>query len=246
MLSIKKTQVILATIVALITLAAQPAQAELVTNGTLTGSISNGVQNPGNSLPNGWFAGATTATLSNSPDTMDENNNVGLIGKTNFGATPTLLPNSGTWIGIARNGRNDLNENFYQDVSGFATGQSYKLSWYNANFGIIPKVSLIEPYDDANYFIATLIGKNESFSFSGDLNSLGSNWTFNDFEFSPTETSYRLSFSLGIAARSYLSIDNISITQVTAVPEPSTWVFLTIGLIAIGFQARKRNLINIH
>jgi hypothetical protein len=89
--------------------------APILINGSLTGAIAN------SAVPTGW------TMVSSSPDTMDENNNVGgAFG--GFGATPTASADGGTWVGIADNG-GSLNEMFGQTVSGFDIGTTYNVSW---------------------------------------------------------------------------------------------------------------------
>ena len=96
------------------------AAGPVLVNGSLTGPIANA------GLPPGW------TVVSPSPDTMDENNNVGCCGS--FQATPSASPDGGTWIGFADDGGGFL-EQFGQSVSGFDIGTSYDVSWYQANFG---------------------------------------------------------------------------------------------------------------
>lgn len=95
--------------------------APILTNGSLTGPINN------SSLPPGWSA------VSPSPDTMDENNNLGLPFNT-FQATPSPSPDGGTWVGMGADGVS-IFESLGQTVSGFSIGTSYDVSWYHANFG---------------------------------------------------------------------------------------------------------------
>jgi len=84
--------------------------APIVANGSLTGAITNG------GVPPSW------TLLSSSPDTMDQNNNVGVLGLTSFVAAPIgPSPDGGTWVGIGREGSGFV-ERFGQTISGFAVG----------------------------------------------------------------------------------------------------------------------------
>jgi hypothetical protein len=97
--------------------------APIVANGSLTGPIANG------GVPPSW------TLLSGSPDTMDQNNNVGVPGSTQFVVAPSgPSPNGGTWVGIGREG-NGFIERFGQSISGFTVGAQYIVSWYFGNFG---------------------------------------------------------------------------------------------------------------
>ncbi len=67
------------------------------------------------------------------------------------------------------------------------------------------------------------------------LNS--ANWSLYSFTVNVNAPSdYRLSFSTS----SSLSVDNVSISAVTAVPEPETYAMMLAGLGAIGFLSRRR------
>ena len=95
-------------------LAGTVAHAQLVTNGSLTGPISNG------GVPPGW------TVLQESPDTMDANNNVGVVGLLDFGAAPNATPDGGTWVGFGSS--TGFTETFGQSVSGLTVGTVYKIS----------------------------------------------------------------------------------------------------------------------
>ena len=235
MLSVKKFKFSLLVLVFSSVLAVHSAQAaviELVTNGSLTGDIDNA------GLPDGWLDGDSGARSPSTADTMDETHNAGLT-TYGFGATPSASSDGGTWVGIGTNyGLAD--ENFYQVVSGFEIDKEYTLSWYDANFGITGGVT----YTGANKLLATLTNGSSILSFTDSASrALGGGWFFNSFTFTPTQTSYTLSFSLLNPTKSYLSIDGISITtEVASVPEPSTWAFLLVGLLAMSVEVRKRQL----
>lgn len=243
MLFTRKVKFTLAVLMLSATLMAQSAQAaiiELVTNGSLTGEVSN------MGLPSDWTSGLSNTTSPSTPDTMDETHNTG-IADFGFGASASLSPDGGTWVGIGRN-FGITNENFYQAVSGFDVGKEYTLSWYDANFGIDHTYTsgTQVAYTGTNQVLATLINGSSIFSFAGSSRALGEGWFLNSFTFTPTLENYTLSFSLNNPTKSYLSIDGISITtEVAAIPEPSTWAFLMVGLLAIGFEARRRTFVKV-
>lgn len=71
--------------------AASATASPVLLNGSLTGPIAN------NGVPSSW------TILAGSPDTMDQNNNVGVVGLADFGVAPAgPSPNGGTWVGIGR------------------------------------------------------------------------------------------------------------------------------------------------
>lgn len=240
---VKFTLTALVLSVSLVAPLAHAAVIELVTNGSLQGDINNA------GLPNGWLDGASNSRSPSSADTMDETHNTGLDDMT-FGATPSISPDGGTWVGIGRNGQL-ANENFYQNITGFEIGKVHTISWYDANFGInhaFPAPSTTQiVYTGTNQFLATLTNGSSIFSFTGSSRALGEDWFLNSFTFTPTLDNYTLSFSLNSPTKSYLSIDGISITtEVAAIPEPSTWGFLILGLLMISFEIRRRSLIKVN
>ncbi len=88
----------------------------ILTNGSLTGPIANA------SLPSGWdiFIG--------SPDTMDQNNNVGVTDLLSFIVAPgSPSPDGGTWVGFGRDPGSGFIEQFGQTLSGFTPGVEYSL-----------------------------------------------------------------------------------------------------------------------
>ena len=195
---------------------AQSALALPIINGSLTGPIDNA------GLPPGWLV------LSFSPDTMDENNNAGISGLPSFMATPSPSPDGGTWVGFAAS---VFIEAFGQTIGGFTIGTVYSVSWYQANFG------LTSTYTNPDVIGLSVDG---ALVGSGSLAPLAPGWTSESVEFTATAVSHELSFGLGGGATlggSYLSIDGIS---VTAVPEPSTALLLSLGLTGLAAKGRRR------
>jgi hypothetical protein len=191
----------------------------IIDNGSLTGPIDN------NGVPTGWTIYAGT------PDTMDENNNVGgSYGY--FGATPSPSPDGGTWVGIADAPSISIFETFGQTVDGFDIGTTYSVSWYQANFGYT-FAGYINP-DSIGLLIDGILVGNSSIS------PLATGWTLETVEFTATDTSHLLSFAIGSEpGQSYLSIDGISI-QSAPVPEPATLLLLSLGLAGLAGSSRKK------
>lgn len=194
--------------------------AQSITNGSLTGPIQNG------GVPTGW------TLLLGSPDTMDENNNVGGANG-GFGATPTPSPNGGTWLGVGRDGTGFI-ERFGQTVSGFTVGQQYRLSWYTANFGFVSF-----GYSQPNFFEVLVGGTAVG---SGASRAVSTGWVLESVTFTALASSQAIAFQLGSNNKSYMSIDGISLSAVTSgvVPEPSTYVLMVTGLTLLGGLSRRK------
>ncbi|OGA84835.1 MAG: hypothetical protein A2711_03890 [Burkholderiales bacterium RIFCSPHIGHO2_01_FULL_63_240] len=205
-------------------LAAFTARAEsLVVNGSLNGSIAN------MDVPTGW------TVLAGTPDTVDPTSNVGVSGWLSFGVAPTVSPDGGTWVGLGING--SYIESFGQSLNGLTVGQTYTVSWQAANFGINNQAN---SYLGSNAIGVMLDGASIG---QGSTLSLSSNWSTQSLTFVATSASQLLSFSLASTEKAYLGIDGISVTAggvAPAVPEPSTWALMAIGLV--GMAAMRRRL----
>jgi len=211
-------------ILSVLLLAAFTARAEsLVVNGSLNGSIAN------MDVPTGW------TVLAGTPDTVDPTSNVGVSGWLSFGVAPTVSPDGGTWVGLGING--SYIESFGQSLSGLTVGQTYTVSWQAANFGINNQAN---SYLGSNAIGVMLDGASIG---QGSTLSLSSNWSTQSLTFVATSASQLLSFSLASTEKAYLGIDGISVTAggvTPAVPEPSTWALMAIGLV--GMAAMRRRL----
>lgn len=191
-----------------------------ITNGSLTGPIANG------GVPSGW------TTISQSPDTMDQAHNVGVTGVP-YGATPSgASPDGGTWIGFA-NGSGGFQEIFGQLVTGFTVGETYELSWYEANFGA--NIG----YIGANSIAVTIGG---SYAGSGSLLGLSPNWSSDSLTFVAAASSLQINFGLTNDVSSYLSIDGIKLQQASSgVPDGASTTLL-LGFAGLAFVGLRRKL----
>lgn len=224
-------------------------QAELVNNGSFDGDVANGFdvattvdrRKSGEGLPSGWSL-VTSGAIYNTPDTLNATTNSGgILGEVSAGfrATPDTTTDQGTWVGIGRHidKSGSQNEQFGQTITGFIDGQEYTVSWLEGNFGVDVSVSGSELYNSANRVVATL---GSTTLDSGDIIGIGSDWYTRTFSFTASATSHDLSFEIAGPASSYLSIDDVSIVAVSAVPEPQTWALMAAGLMLLGLQSRKR------
>ncbi len=202
----------------------------LVTNGSFTDVLENA------DVPTGWSVGTNNGEAINSADTMDETANFGVTGLTDFAATPSATPDGETWVGLARDGA-DQNERITQTVSGFNVGTEYTISWYEGNFGY----DVVDPNVDFLNANAIQVDIGGVYQFNGSFIATQSEWVTRSFTFQALQSSYDVSFGLINPARSYLSIDGVSITAVTAVPEPHSYAMLLAGgLLIAGFKRKQR------
>lgn len=212
-------KLVLGLATASIMMAALTAQAvPVINNGSLTGAISN------NGVPTGWTA------MSGSPDTMDENHNVG-GSYGNFGATPSASADGGTWVGLGDDG-SSFNEIFGQTVSGFDIGTTYAVSWYQANFG----------YTSSGYTNADSIAMLVDSVIVGtsSLSNMVAGWTLETVQFTATAANHFLSFGTGLnSGKSYMSMDGISVARTSSVPEPATLSLFGLGLLGLGLTRRR-------
>lgn len=203
----------------------------LVTNGSFTGTIAN------SSLPLGWNVATNNGEPINTPDTMDETANFGFVGTTDFAAPPSATPDGETWVGLARDGAVQ-NELISQTVSGFNIGTEYTISWFEGNFGY----DVVDPNVDFLNANAIQVDIGGVYQFNGAFIPTDSDWVTRSFNFQATQNSYELSFGLINPARSYLSLEGVSVTAVAAIPEPATYaMLLSGGLLIAGFKRKQQS-----
>ncbi|MFT5676846.1 MAG: hypothetical protein ACI808_002795 [Paraglaciecola sp.] len=190
----------------------------IITNGSLTGTLSNG------GVPTGW------SILSPSPDTMDENSNLGFPGNNTFQTTPSASPDGGTWIGMAS--LPNILESFGQLVTGFSIGLNYDLAWYHANFGHdfgFNQANAIQVLIDGN-----VVG-------NGAVLAIGTDWFNEMLSFTATSTSHQIEFRALNEDFAYQSIDGIRLTQqnIATVSAPATFALFGLGFVLLIFSQRK-------
>lgn len=216
-----------AALTALFLVAGSAQAASLVINGSLTGPIAN------MGTPSGW------TILEGTPDTMDGGNNVGVAGATDFGVAPvSASPDGGTWVGIGMNG--SYVERFGQTLSGLSIGQTYTVSWFAGNFGL----NRTSDTGNVQYLGSNAIDvlvDGVSIGHGATL-GLSSNWFSESLTFTATSASQQLSFKLASGTKAYLSIDGIAVVTgaTPAVPEPSTWAMMGIGLVGLALSKRRQ------
>lgn len=199
----------------------QVAHANLLTNGSLTGPIANAA------VPSGW------SVTNGSPDTMDQDHNVGITNVPFVAAPVGPSPDGGTWVGFGR--ADGLVESFAQTVSGLVIGNTYTLSWYGGNFGAI--VGACPTYCGANAIEALIDGTSIG---DGGLLTPDRNWFTQSLQFVASASSVDLEFRLRDNAASYLSIDGISLDgDTTPVPEPAVLGLLSLSLLGLAVARRR-------
>jgi hypothetical protein len=67
-------------------------------------------------------------------------------------------------------------------------------------------------------------------------------WASKEFDFTATGSSATIQFdTIGLNAGGYdVGLDNVSISAMGAVPEPSTWAMMLLGFFGLGFMAYRR------
>jgi hypothetical protein len=220
---------------------ALPAGAmELVKNGSLTQTNASGFLLPqNNDVPPQWQQDIGTVDV----------NLVGYNAGLPVHISPfpryavdgvTASPDGGSWVGMAHNPDPDParfnDERFKQTVDGFVPGQTYAIRWHAANFGNnLPGTA--NDYLESNGIQVFIDGNSIGAGGTLDLSPV---WVTEQIVFTATATQHVLMFGTRDAAKSYVSIDGISITPV---PEPSSWALLAAGLLWIGHRGRHGGLI---
>lgn len=202
----------------------------LVTNGSFVGAVANSTVAPD------WSFGTNNGEPVNSPDIMNASANFGFSGLTDFAAAPSATPDGENWVGLARDGATQ-NEKISQIVTGFVIGQTYSISWYEANFGYDVADDSVD-FTNANAIQASI---GNDYQFNAALIGTSSDWLTRSFTFQATQSSYNVSFGLINPARSYLSLDGVSINAVAAVPEPSGYAMLIAGGLLLAGFVRKQH-----
>jgi hypothetical protein len=170
--------------------------------------------------------------MEESPDTMDQNNNVGVLGQDEFIVAPSgSSPDGGTWVGIGREVTGFI-ERFGQTVVGFVPGTTYTIQWYMGNFGYSPSIFFYNAPNSIEILVAGIsVG-------TGPVLATGPDWFLQSLLFTATANTHDVAFQPGIAAKSYVSIDGI---QIQEIPEPRmTWIVGGVAFVALFVRYRRR------
>jgi len=178
---------------------------------------------------------STSGTCSTLGVTCIANNNANFAWGPTIGAPNEFLEVRDTFFGTAVEGSNfaELNpaapsgivQSFLADA-GFGT-----LSWFDkGRFG--------DGYKEGNYSYSVLLNNNEIFN---GLTTSITDWTqltINNVAL--LQGTNTLSFVSSSTEDVGAQIDNVSLTQVAAVPEPETYGMMMLGLAMLGFASRRR------
>lgn len=109
---------------------------------------------------------------------------------------------------------------------------------YNVSFFYSPRMNVAANSNDITAFIngtALLTASGSGVGASGNV------WQEYDFNFVATGGFSTLVFAAGGISNSYGgSLDNVSVSAVSPVPEPASWATLMAGLIGLGLISRRR------
>lgn len=227
--------------------------APTVQNGSFTRIDINGDFAPGNNtLPSGWTTGASGPI--NTPDTIDENNNFGFTNPPtasgnplDFAANPDMStnPDGGTWVALARDDTNFLNESVTQTVSGFTSNTLYTVSWLEGNFGYDHPTDNNVDFVNENSLQLTIDGINFFGIVRNDTFGPQSSWIQRSFTFEALDAEYDFTFGLRTGSRAYLSLDDFDVTEAniaSPVPEQPTYVMIALGaLLVSGYKRYKHS-----
>ncbi len=155
------------------------------------------------------------------------------------GSFPILASDSAPW-GSTPNGAGDLFHVGLQSQShiaqsiDLASAGTYTLSWYDAARSNLWQGDGSQTYEVrfGNTVLAT------------ETTEVGSSWTHHELSFSASAGTHWLSFAGLVPHDATAFLDSVSLSQsaspTTAVPEPTEWAMLLLGLAGMSFQMRRR------
>lgn len=211
---------------------ASASAAPTLINGSLTGEVIDGWGH----VPAGW------TVVQPSPDT---NNGITVAdnaalpsGTFQHAIAASDSPDGGTWIGMVGGG--GFSESFSQSVSGFTIGNSYTLSWYHANFGM-----LIEGSPSGTGPGAIQVLANGALLGTGAMRDMIPGWVDESITFVADATTIDLTFGGVESGYYYQSIDGIRLTDNSvvppnAVPEPAALSLFSGAGLAMLLASRRR------
>jgi hypothetical protein len=217
--------------------------AELVKNGDFEMTTAGGGQLGFNTDATDWTTGTTSYNFlfpsgtADGPGVTGQFGNLQLWGPGNGAANglPASSPNGGNFVGM--DGAFQQGP-LSQTIDGLTVGQTYAVSfdWAGAQqFTIDGENTEQMQVSLGSETHSTAVYDNSSHGFSG--------WMSKTFDFTATSTSEVLSFlaigtPIAPSVPPFSLLDSVSMEA--AVPEPSTWAMMLLGLAGLGYAGFRR------
>lgn len=205
--------------------------------------------------PDGWIGGGSDPAIPGTPDINSVGNTLGMANSdVSTIVPPSVSPDGGTWAGFATAmALPDFAEQLSQTVAGFEVGKKYRISWYQANFGVT-LYGMPAHFYDAGVAVSVdgqKIGQSV-------LQQVGPNWEMQSVEFIATATQHTIAFGSASSPSTtgsdgaYVGFDGARILEVAPTsggvgqgenpaPVPALGVLGLLGLSsAIGLLAVRR------
>lgn len=241
-------------VIALFIFGVSASAAPVIVNGSLNTSKDVSSGGWSGSSPDSWVKGGNTndGRTDQSPDILDVDTVAGYPISANtykYIVTASPSPDGGTWAGVANGlGLADFTEQISQSVSGFEIGKKYRISWYQANFGIAFQADDTSVADQDMGIAVSIDGEKIG---QGTMRALQPGWELQSLDFTATAATHTV--ALGSVSTSdpvklsYGSFDGVRIDEVlppmvtpmvpTPVPSLSQWALALLSLAMAGFTA---------